>query len=430
MENIIKENFKLLIKEFHSQDMPQTFERDLEVPLLSNKIITIFGPRRSGKSFYFYTLIKKLLKKNIPKERILYINFEDDRLLPLSFKDLNFLLEAYFELYPENKEKGAYFFLDEIQNIKEWEIFIRRIYDKEKVKIFITGSSSKLLSKEISTHLRGRTISYALYPLNFIEFLRFNGEKPEKHFEYSNRRFKIKKLLDEYLRFGGFPEVALEKDIKLKNKILSEYFNMLIYKDLAEKFYVNNTVLLKELLRFLFTNTTSLFSVNSYFKSIKQNISISRQTLSDYLSYIQETDYIILLPLFSYSLKVQKINHKKIVCLDNGLRNVVSFKFSDDEGKMAENLVGSILNSKEKELFYWKNKHETDFIVKENSNLQAINVSIGNVIEKREKDSLFEFKNKFKKVKNLILITKDIEKTVEGIKYIPLWKWLLKEKSS
>lgn len=426
MENSIKESFKLLIKEFYSEGLPQTFERELEVPLLSNKIVTIFGPRRSGKSFYFYTLIKKLLNKNIPKDRILYMNFEDDRLLPLSFKDLNFLLEAYFELYPENKEKEVFFFFDEIQNIDEWEIFIRRVYDKEKSKIFITGSSSELSSFEISTHLRGRTLSYGLYPLNFTEFLIFNGQKPHKDIEYSKERFKVKQLLEEYLKFGGFPEVVLEKDGKLKNKILSEYFNLLVYKDLAERFSISNTALLKELLRFLFTNTTSLFSVNSYFKSIKQNIPVSRQTLSEYISSIQETDYFMLLPLFSYSLKVQKTNHKKIICLDNGLRNAISFKFSDDEGKMSENLVGSVLKKQEKEFFYWKNKHEVDFIIKEGLELQAVNVSIGDTIEKRERDSLFEFKEKFKNVKELILITKDTEKIAEGIKYVPLWKWLLK----
>ncbi|MFH1454601.1 MAG: AAA family ATPase [Armatimonadota bacterium] len=202
-----KELFKLLIKEFHSEKLPETFERELKIPLSINKIISIYGPRRSGKSFYLYTVIKKLIKDQIPKERIFYLNFEDDRILPLDVKDLNSFMEAYFELYPDNKEKEVYLFFDEIQNITNWELFIRRIHDKEKVKIFITGSSSKLLSKEIATSLRGRTISYPLYPLSFNEFLKFNGVELEKNFEYTPQRFQIKKLFETYMQWGGaFPK--------------------------------------------------------------------------------------------------------------------------------------------------------------------------------------------------------------------------------
>ena len=427
MENLgKKENFKLLIKEFQTESLPLTIERDLEVPLFPKKVISIFGPRRSGKSFYFYTLIKKLQKQKISKDRILYLNFEDDRILPLNFKDLNSLLEAYFELYPENKQKDIFLFFDEIQNIKNWEIFIRRIYDKEKVKIFLTGSSSKLLSKEISTSLRGRTLSFSVRPLNFKEFLKFKGEILKKDFEYTSQRFKIKKLLDEYLEWGGFPEVVLENDLKLKKKILREYFNFLVYRDLTERFSIENTVLLKEILKFFFTNITSFFSINSYYKTIKQILPVSRKTISDYLNFIQETDYFFLFPQFSYSLKVQKINPKKIICLDNGLRNIISFRFSKDFGKLAENLAGNILSGQNEEVFYWQDKQEVDFVLKENEKLSAINVSFGEKIEDREIDSLLEFKRKFRNVKELILITKDLERKEKQIKFIPLWKWLIK----
>jgi predicted AAA+ superfamily ATPase len=431
MENLSKkESFKLLIKEFHTEPLPEVIQRDLEVPLFPKKIITIFGPRRSGKSFYFYTLIKKLIDQKVSKDRILYLNFEDDRILPLNFKELNSLLEAYFELYPENKEREIFLFFDEIQNIKNWEVFVRRIYDKEKVKIFITGSSSKLLSREIATSLRGRTISFALYPLNFKEFLRFREENIDKDFQYTSQRFKIKKLLKEYLEWGGFPEVVLEKDIKLKKKILQDYFNFLVYRDLAERFKIENTLLLKDILKFLFTNFTSFFSVNSYFQFIKQKVPVSRETISDYLSFIQETDYFFLLPQFSYSLKAQKINPKKIICLDNGLRNIISFRFSEDKGKLAENLVGNFLkwqvaDLKEKEVFCWRNKREIDFVVKENNKLSALNVSFGEKLEEREITSLLEFKKNFKKTKELILVTKDLEKKEKGIKFIPLEKFLL-----
>ncbi len=423
-----KESFKFLIKEFQEQSLPSVIERDLKVPLSSQKIITIYGPRRSGKSFYLFSLIQKLIKQGVAKERILYLNLEDDRILPLNFQELNLILEAYFELYPENKNKKIYLFFDEIQNIKNWEVFVRRVYDKEKSQIFITGSSSKLLSKEIATSLRGRTLSYSLFPLNFKEFLSFKGETLKKDFQYTSLRFKIKKLLEEFIEWGGFPEVVLEKDEVLRKKILEEYFDLLVYRDLIERFSLDNINLLKDILKYLFTNFTSTFSVNSYYILTKQKLFSSRETISLYLSYIEESLHLFFLPKFSYSLKVQKVNPKKIICLDNGLRNAISFRFSPDKGKLVENLIGFNL-IEQGETFYWSNKQEVDFIKKEERGLVAINVCYSNLIKDREVNSLLEFQKQFKAVKEKIIITKDYEaeEKIKGkkIKFIPLWKWLL-----
>lgn len=427
MENLSKkENFKFLIKEFHTEDLPKTLDRNLIVPLFPKKVITVYGPRRCGKSFYFYTLIKKLIaEKKVERDRILYFNFEDDRILPLNFKELHLLIEAYFELYPENKSKEIFLFFDEIQNIKNWEVFIRRVYDKEKAKIFITGSSSKLLSREIATSLRGRTLSFALAVLDFKEFLRLRNLVLQKDFAYTAQRFKIKKLLTEYLELGGFPEVVLESNVILKKKILSEYFNLLLYRDLLERFSMENTALLEDMLKFLLTNIASPFSINSYYKAIKQNLPVSRETVAQYLSFVEETGYFSILPKFAYSLKSQKVAPKKVIALDNGLRNRIAFRFSQDKGKLAENAVGTYLCAQEKELYYWQGRGEVDFVIKENNALLAINVSIGQSIEDREIKSLLEFKKKFRNVKELILITQDLEKREQGIKFIPLWKWLL-----
>lgn len=428
MENLSKkEVFKFIIKEFHEESIPVTIPRDLEIPDSSKKIITVYGPRRSGKSFYFFSLINNFLKQGISKNRIVYINFEDDRILPLTAKSLQFLLDAYYELYPDNKGKKLFFFFDEIQNIKGWEVFVRRISENQKVRVFITGSSSKLLSREIATSLRGRTLSYPLYPLNFNEFLRFKGLTLEEGFQFSSQRYKIKKFLEEYIEWGIFPEVVLEKDKILRKKVLNEYFDLLVFRDLAERFSLENMSLLKDLLKFLFTNITSCFSVNSYYNLAKQKISLSRETVSSYLSHIEESQYFSFAPLFSYSLKVQKVNPKKIICLDNGLRNAVAFRFSQDTGKLVENLVGSVLKMKENEFYYWKDKKEVDFVLKENKFLTGINVCYSRVIKDREIDSMLEFKQKFKNVKELILITRDLKEEKRGIKFIPLWEWLLKQ---
>lgn len=421
-----KEMFKYIIKEFHEARLPELYERKLTIPE-TQKVISLIGLRRAGKTFYFYQLINNLIEDSINPSQILYINFEDDRILPLNVKDLNTVLEAYYELYPENTSETLYLFFDEIQNIHNWELFIRRVHDKKNARIYITGSSSKLLSKEIATSLRGRTLSYYLFPLSFEEFLRFRQVTLNKDFEYTDARFKVKKLFSEYLGGGGFPEVVLEAE-ELRQDILRNYFEMFIYRDLVERFSIRNISLLKSLVKFLITNIGTTFSVNSFYRTIKKDMPVGKDTLMEYLSYLEDINLIYLVPIFSYSLKKQQVNPRKVYCIDNGLRNAVSFMFSKDEGRLAENLVFLELKRRNKEPYYWKNKGEVDFIVKDrDSSLTAINVSYTDEIDERETKALLEFADEFSpKVKELILLTKDLEKTEGRIKIIPLWKWLIR----
>lgn len=416
--------FKYVIKEFHEFELPEIIARELHIPE-TNKVISLVGSRRSGKTFYFYQLINGLLNQGTPRDCILYINFEDDRLLPLKVDELNDLLEAYYELYPDNKNREKYFFFDEIQNVENWEIFVRRMVDKEKAKVYVTGSSSKLLSKEIATSLRGRTLTFYLFPLSFKEFLRFKNVHIDKDFAYSASRFKIKNLFQEYLDFGGFPEVVLSE--KIKQDILSNYFDMFIYRDLVERFSIRNTRLLKMLSKFLITNITSIFSINSYYKSLKQETKVGKETIIEYLSYLSDVNLIHPVPIFSYSLKVQQVNPSKIYCIDTGLRNAVALRFSADEGKLAENVAFIELKRRGYEIYYWKNTKEIDFVIKDKNNkLTAINVSHTDTVDERELRGLREFKNKYKsKVKDLIVLTKGLEDREKGITFIPLWKWLL-----
>lgn len=420
-----KEMFKYIIKEFHEARLPELYKRKLTIPE-TQKVISLIGLRRAGKTFYFYQLINNLIEDSINPSQILYINFEDDRILPLNVKELNTILEAYYELYPENTGETLYLFFDEIQNIDNWELFIRRVHDKKNARIYITGSSSKLLSKEIATSLRGRTLSYYLFPLSFKEFLRFRQVTLNKDFEYTDARFKVKKLFSEYLVGGGFPEVVLEAE-ELRQDILRNYFEMFIYRDLVERFSIRNTSLLKSLVKFLITNIGTTFSVNSFYRTIKKDMPVGKDTLMEYLSYLEDINLVYLVPIFSYSLKKQQVNPRKVYCIDNGLRNAVSFMFSKDEGRLAENLVFLELKRRSKEPYYWKNKGEVDFVIKDrDSSLTAINVSYTDEIDERETKALLEFADEFSpKVKELILLTKDLEKTEGKIKIIPLWKWLI-----
>lgn len=419
-----KKEFKLIIQEFIETELPELDPRKPnDLDLNSKKIQVLYGPRRSGKTYSFYQLIKQLRKSKIAKEKIIYVNFEDDRILPLEASDLDSLIQAYNELYPQHDQ--VYFFFDEIQNISGWETFIRRLDDKTKAKIFITGSSATLLSQEIASSLRGRSISYPLFPLDFREYLQFRGLELKDNYEYSKQRFEIIKMLDEYLEEGGFPEIVLNKNKELDKKILQEYFNSIVYRDLVDRYSLRNTKLLKDLLKHLFANITKEFSAHSYYKSVKQNMSVSKDTIYEYLSHIEEAQAFYFLPQFSYSLKEQRVNQKKIICIDNGLRNRINFRFSPDTGKLAENIVGLELIKKHEQVFYYKGKQEVDFITQDGKKLSAVNVSYGDEIDPREITSLLEFAKEHPKT-DLILLTKDIEDQKNGIKLIPLWEWLLK----
>ncbi len=419
-----KEAFRYLITEFHESDFPQLKTRDFQYDKIG-KIITLIGFRRSGKTFLLYQIINSLLENGIKLKNIIYINFEDDRILNLQIADLQQLLDAYYELYPELLKEQKYFFLDEVQVIDKWESFVRRIYDKEKISLFITGSSSKLLSKEIATSLRGRTLSYEIFPLSFKEYLDFKDIKTERNFEFSKKRFLLMKKLESYSVNGGFPEVVNNEDSKAI--ILQNYYDLFIYKDLVERYNIRNINALRSLAKYLLSNISNTFSVNKYSKSQPSHDTIARPTLMEYFSYLEEIFLIISLKMFSYSLKVQQVNPVKVYCIDTGLRNQVAFYFSKDLGRLMENIVCIELIRRKKEIFYWKGKNEVDFIIKERDNsLQAINVSYTDEISKREYVGLQEFKKEYSdKNVSLLLLSKDKMENNEEIIIEPLWKWLL-----
>lgn len=385
------------------------------------EITIITGIRRAGKSTLMYQMISALLKKGIAPTQILFVNLEDKKLIKDSLDDI-------YNSYRENlnPDRKAYIFLDEIHRKNDWENWIRKNYDlKTNDKFVISGSSSYLLKREYSTLLTGRNITFEIFPLSFQEFLSFrNIEFDIKNLKKNILLEKTKNVLlknfKEYLEMGGFPEVIL-KQKAYKLKILEQYFDDILYKDIIDRYNLNSQKT-RDLALFLITNFTNTLSL----RSLRNSLKISYDTTKDYLSYYKEAFLFFIVDHFSYSIKEQKTLPSKIYCIDNGLRNAISFKFSKDEGKLAENLVLIELKRRGKEAYYWKNKKEIDFIVKErDGSLAAINISYTDDILERETEGLLEFKKEFKKADELILITKDIEKVENGIRFIPLWKWLL-----
>lgn len=387
------------------------------------EITVITGIRRSGKSTLMYQMINNLLKAGINPGQVLFVNLEDKKLAKDNLDDI-------YNSYRENinPDKKAYIFLDEIHKREDWESWIRKKYDlKTNDKFIISGSCSYLLKKEYSTLLTGRNLTFEVFPLSFEEFLLFKNisldkTSLKKGVILEKTKTLILRSLKEYLNLGGFPEIIFKPEA-YKTKVLEQYFDDILYKDVIDRHNLNSQKA-KDLALFLITNSTSQVSL----RSLRNTLGLSYDTIKEYIAHFKEAFLFFTTDHFSYSFKEQKTLAQKIYCIDNGLRNAVSFKFSKDEGKLAENLVLTELKRMGKEAYYWKNKGEVDFIIKNKSqSLTAINVTYTDEIGKRETAPLLEFKKKFKKTKEIIILTKNTEKKEQGIRFIPLWKWLLEK---
>jgi len=389
----MKDLFKRIISDFQKSDLPQLQTREIEIPLNSGKIITLTGCRRTGKTYLFYQIIRSLLKKT-KIESIIYINFEDER-LNLSTSDLDLMIEAYYELHPAKKAE-IWFFFDEIQNVEGWEKFVRRIYDTVSKNIFITGSSSKLLSKEIATSLRGRTLAYEVFPFSFKEFLKAkNIDSVDKYSTIG--KSGIVSALNEYLQSGGFPETT-NLSSELKTKTLQSYFDVMLYRDLIERNNISNTAALKYFIKKGISNTGNKFSVNKVYNELKSlGIKISKDTLYSFIEHVHDAFILFPVNMFSESITSQSSGEKKLYCIDNGLANAVSFKFSEDRGRMLENLVYLHLRRTNHEIYYNKGKGECDFVIKnrEQYSLYQVTKEVNRTNEKREINGLVEAMDKF-----------------------------------
>jgi len=373
--------------------------REEKVRIEDSFALVISGVRRCGKS----TLLSQLLEKN---KKGYYVNFEDPRLDGFELPDFSRLEEVFKEVYGDN---GIYFF-DEIQNVEKWEKFVRFLTDK-KQKVVITGSNASLLSKELGTKLTGRHIQTELFPFSYKEFLSMTEEKPSV------------KSFDEYSQKGGFPEYLKKENPLILNELLSD----VVIKDIAVRFGIKNTNMLNKLVLYLISNVGKEFSYNSLKKMFGVK---SVQSIIDYVSYLEDAYLIFTVPCFSYSYKQQQINRKKVYSIDNGFSNHNSVSFSKDRGKMLENAVFLCLRRKWKDIFYFRDQKECDFIVKEKGRItQAMQACFELSDENRDREirGLIAALKKFS-LKEGIILTHNQEDNfvVEGKKIVvmPAWKYL------
>lgn len=376
------------------------------------EIIALTGIRRSGKTTIMYQIIATLLQKYKPTQ-LFYVNLDDEILKKET-------LESIYQFYRQQKnpDEFAFVFLDEVQNVDHWQQFLKKYYDlRENVKFIISGSSAQLLLGEFSTLLTGRNFTFTISPLSFREYLDF--AQVDYAQETTMAKSKIINELHRYLEFGGFPEVYF-KDKDLKGMLLKQYFDDIIYKDIVKRHTINAKKV-TDLAVYLLTNMANPFTI----RKIRNFTGLSMDSINDYISYLKDAFLIIPLDHFSYSLKESAHLPKKSYAIDCGLRNIAGFRFSGDIGRLAENCVRAEL-FRQNEVYYWKGKGEVDFVIKyKDHSLTAINVSFTDEVENREIKALEEFQEKFKKAKDLILLTQDTEERRGDVRLIPLWKWLL-----
>jgi len=427
------EKIKKYILDFHERQF--NIEKRNIFLEKTDKILTIIGPRRTGKTYLIYEYIEQIKSEGIPDDNIFYINFESTLFYNITVNEMSELFNVFKSFSNYSTKFPLYFFIDEPQVVENWEIVIRELYDNTNCKIFITGSSSKLLSKDIATCLRGRTISKTVFPLSFKEFLSFNKIFLSNNKISSSVEKKLILKFQEYLKLGGYPEVALEPHNNLR--ICRDYYDLVIFKDIIERYKIQNTKIIKFLMNSLINSISKEFSVNKLFNSLKsQGIKLGKNTLYDYLSILEDSLFVFLLKKFEYNKIDLELSIPKIYLNDISFLNLFSL---EDYGKRLENIVFVELKRRIEEspflsLNYFKdsNGREIDFIVKKGKNpVEAIQVcfDINNEDTRdREIKPLIYFLEKFNLKKGLI-ITAFTEETlkIEGklIQLIPAWKWLL-----
>ncbi|NMB78954.1 MAG: ATP-binding protein [Methanomicrobiales archaeon] len=393
--------------------------------LKTSEIIVLSGVRRSGKTTLLYQTIRLLITTNkVPAKNILFVNCDEPEIAGRK----NALLEAVDTYRREVAAKGTIWLVfDEVQAVENWEREIKSLYDTKQCRIILSGSSSYLLDSQVGNLLSGRYLAVPVFPLDFSEYLRFHAITPPKDAAgRAAQKYAITTHLRQYLREGGFPIVVLQQDERTRQDYLRAYYDSIVYRDIIRTNVVRNQKALAGLLHYLFTNIATPYS----YRRIKEMLGIDPDTLRDYIHFAGMAKILFEVQAFSYSLSAQARQNKKIYCIDNGLRNAVSFRFSEDEGKLAENLVFVELMRSGRVPYYWKGDREVDFVIKSTDNsLTAINVCYSDSVPDREYEGLREFAGEFGgNVHRLIILTKDYEATEGTITCIPLWKWLLRER--
>ncbi len=415
------------IASYLKKEVPQMIEREIKLENMSGKATILVGPRRSGKTYLFWQEISKL-KRN----ETAYLDFEDIALLGIKPQEVLYIIKQLFAEISGSNAKAV--FLDEVQNVEMWESLVRTLLDRG-YKVYVTGSSSKLLPKEIATQLRGRSLTYLMLPFSFREFLKAKGFA-ELDLNAFDDLGKVKGLLKEYLEYGGYPEIVTNPH--LKEKMLSEYRDLIFFKDFAEREKIRSI----QVAKFIFSYVTQSFASEISYRRVLRYLSSSgirfgKNTVYSYFKKLEETMVFFFLERYSVKVRMRSAWPKKVYLADNGL----AYRIPYDMGRLMENAVFLELKRIQaekplQEIFYYKDQmdHEVDFLIKDGTKvtklIQVTYASERREIKDREIKSLIHASKQLK-CTDLLVLTWDYggEENLDGltIKFVPLWKWFLKK---
>lgn len=432
METLLEQ----LIADFHERDIPQVTRRHATLPWLPGKIDTVIGMRRTGKTCFVYQVVANLLSKGVSRESVLYLNFEDERLLPMTAADLHRIPDTYYRRYPRLRDGQCVFFFDEIQNIEGWERFARRLLDTENVHLCITGSSARLLSREIATSLRGRSISTEIFPFSFTEALEHAGiGSGEGIRPGAKKRALLENRFHAYLVEGGFPEVqGMAQEHRVR--VLQEYLDVVILRDLVERHKIASTVPVRYMVRHLLNAPAASFSINKYYNDLRsQGIPCGKNALHEYLDHLSDAYLFFQVSLHTRSERARMVNPRKVYAIDTGLVQACSRSVRRDFGHLLENLVFLELRRRNPTIEYYKTSggYEVDFFVTDhsgNESLVQVSAEMTNpATRQRELRALTEAMKECS-ARHATVITLNEEeglKTDAGtIDIVPAWLWILR----
>ncbi len=438
MNDRIREAIRQKLGDAMGLPFPHFTSRETETTVLEGKARAVIGMRRAGKTTFLYQCLTARLAEGVARERLVYFNFEDERLGDLEAADLGVILDEYYRSYPEfrRRERVTWCF-DEIQVIAGWEKFVRRVMDSENVEVLLSGSSARMLSREVATTMRGRALETIITPFSFREFARSRGALlPEKNRLVSAaEQSSWLSHFDQYLEIGGFPEAGRESLRSQRVNLLQGYVDTVLFRDVAERHGIANIVALRAFVRQLLRQPACIFSVSKVHADFRsRGISISKETLLALLAHLEDAFLVFTVPVASRSERRQQVNPRKLYLADHGLAAAYNPVSGADRGHYLENMVACELLRQNMSLAYVKtaNGHEVDFLATSaDGSTQLIQVAaeIGHMATfEREIRALQGAAAEFPTARK-VLITEGTPprgaSTPEEIELLPIWRWLL-----
>lgn len=405
-------------------------QASIELPDLK-RILAIVGPRRAGKTFFMYQLIQFLLQeKQYSKEDILFMDFEDYRLSGFTGDNIDELFAAFHQLtgkYP------LFLFFDEIQNLPNWNRVLRTLHNRGKFKMIVSGSNSELLSNEIATELRGRYDDVLMLPFSFREYLQYRNISYTMASLRTAARGKIIAAFDDFIKHGGFPEVAMASTGMEQQKLVQTYFKTIFYRDILERYNIRARYVLDALMNDALENYAGIFSITRFEKHLKGNgLPGSKRTIANYLHYLEEAFFVIINEKFSFSPRKRLLNPKKVYLMDTAFATL-GRPFTENRGRILENVVAIELLRRHIDVYYFKNRNECDFIIRKGrKTLNAVQVcwELTDRNVKREITGLSEACQSLDLDSGTILTYAQDEQRENGglkISVLPVWRWLLED---